>query len=127
MSKTLKLLHENFINKARSPFIKGVLPINPVEAFLPVVPMNTWKKSKESYVKKFEFRIQEQRDLFIKQLLNYEADVGHHAKLVINNDCVVIMLQTHDVKIVTELDKEYAKHADAVYKDVVHLPLEHDS
>lgn len=104
--------------------IKGTLPVDPVEAFLPVVPMNTWKKSQDSYVKKFEFRLQEQRDMFIKNLLNYEADVGHHAKMVINKDLVVLMLQTKDVNIVTELDKEYAKHADSVYKDVVQIPFE---
>jgi len=123
MTKSLRLLHETFINKARTPMLKGSLPIEPSESFLPVIPMNTWKKSQEYYVKKFEFRIQEQRDMFIKQLLNYEADVGHHAKMVINKDLVVLMLQTNDVNRVTELDKEYAKHADAVYKDVVHIPF----
>lgn len=121
MSRTLRNLHEAFINKAREPMIKGALPISPVEEFLPVVPMNTWKKTDEYYVKKFEFRLQVQRDMFIKVLLNYEADVGHHAKMVINEGLVVLMLQTKDVKNVTELDKEYAKHADAVYKDVVHI------
>lgn len=123
MTKSLRLLHETFINKARTPMIKGTLPIEPTEAFLPVIPMNSWKKSQEHYVKKFEFRIQEQRDAFIKQLLNYEADVGHHAKMVINKDLVVLMLQTKDIDRVTELDKEYAKHADSVYKDVVHVPF----
>lgn len=124
MTKTLRLLHETFINKARTPMLKGSLPIEPSEAFLPVIPVNTWKKSAEHYVKKFEFRVQDQRDMFIKQLLNYEADVGHHAKMVVSKDIVVLMLQTNDVSRVTELDKEYATHADAVYKDVVQIPFE---
>ena len=102
--------------------IKGTLPIEPKESFLPVVPMNTWKKSDEYYVKKFEFRVQKHRNEFIKQLLEYEDDVGHNAKMVVNEGLVVLMLQTKDIDRVTELDKEYSKYADAVYKDVVLIP-----
>ena len=53
MTKTLRLLHETFINKARTPMLKGSLPIEPSAAFLPVIPVNTWKKSAEHYVNKF--------------------------------------------------------------------------
>jgi len=123
MTRSLANLHESFINKAREPFVKGVLPVEPREAFLPIVPMNIWKKSQEQYIKKYEFREQKQRNEFIKQLLDYEDEVGHNAKMVINEDVVVVMLQTKDIDRVTELDKEYAKYADAVYKDVVHVPL----
>jgi len=120
--KTLLDLHESFINKAREPFVKGTLPVQPKEGFLPVVAMNTWKKSEDYYVKKFEFRIQPHRNEFIKQLLEYEDEVGHNAKMVINEGLVVLMLQTKDLERVTEIDKEYANYADAVYKDVVLIP-----
>ena len=43
--------------------------------------------------------------------------------MVINEGFVVLMLQTKDIEKVTELDKEYAKYADAVYKDVVLLAV----
>jgi len=122
MMRSLANIHEAFINKAREPMIKGTIPIEPKEAFLPVVPMNTWKKSAEFYVKKFEFRVQKHRNEFIKQLLEYEDEVGHNAKMVINEGLVVLMLQTKDIERVTELDKEYSKYADAVYKDVVLIP-----
>lgn len=102
--------------------IKGSLPVQPKEDFLPIVAMNTWKKSQEFYVKKFEFRTQKHRNDFIKILLEYEDEVEHNAKMVVNEGLVVLMLQTKDVEKVTELDKEYAKYADAVYKDVVLLP-----
>lgn len=115
-------LHESFINKAREPFVKGVLPVKPKEGFLPVIAMNTWKKSDDYYVKKFEFRTQSHRNEFVKQLFEYEDEVGHNAKMVVNEGLVVLMLQTKDIERVTELDKEYAKYADAVYKDVVLIP-----
>lgn len=120
--RSLSDLHESFINKAREPFIKGVLPVKPKEGFLPVIAMNTWKKSEDYYVKKFEFRVQTHRNEFIKQLLEYEDEVGHNAKMVVNEGLVVLMLQTKDLERVTEIDKEYAKYADAVYKDVVLIP-----
>jgi pterin-4a-carbinolamine dehydratase len=120
--KSIASLHENFISNARTPMIKGSLPIDPVKASLPVIPMNSWKKSQEHYVKKYDFRVVQHRNDFIKQLLNYEQDVGHHAKFIIEEDNVVLMLQTKNIKSVTELDKEYAKHADSVYKDVVLIP-----
>lgn len=120
--RTLSDLHESFINKAREPFVKGVLPVKPKEGFLPVIAMNTWKKSEDYYVKKFEFRVQTHRNEFIKQLLEYEDEVGHNAKMVVNEGLVVLMLQTKDLERVTEIDKEYAKYADAVYKDVVLIP-----
>ena len=120
--RSLADLHESFINKAREPFVKGVLPVKPKEGFLPVIAMNTWKKSEDYYVKKFEFRVQAHRNEFIKQLLEYEDEVGHNAKMVVNEGLVVLMLQTKDLERVTEIDKEYAKYADAVYKDVVLIP-----
>lgn len=124
MTRSLATLHESFINKAREPFVKGTLPVQTKEDFLPVIPVNTWKKSQEYYVKKFDFREQKHRNEFIKQLLEYEDEVGHNAKLVINEGLVVVMLQTKDIELVTELDKEYARYADSVYKDVVHIPLD---
>lgn len=119
MIRKLADLHETFINKAREPMIKGALPVHAKEAFLPIVAVNSWKKSQEYYVKKFEFRIQKHRNDFIKNLLEYEDEVGHNAKMVINEGVVVLMLQTKDIERVTEIDKEYAKFADAVYKDVI--------
>ena len=41
---TLAELNETFINNAREPFVKGILPVQPKEGFLPVIAMNTWKK-----------------------------------------------------------------------------------
>lgn len=123
MIRSLANLHEAFINKAREPMIKGSLPVQPKEDFLPIIAMNVWKKSQEFYVKKFEFRKQKHRNDFIKILLEYEDEVEHNAKMVINEGFVVLMLQTKDIEKVTELDKEYAKYADAVYKDVVLLAV----
>ena len=120
--RTLAELNETFINKAREPFVKGILPVQPKEGFLPVIAMNTWKKSENYYIKKFEFRVQSHRNDFIKQLLEYEDEVGHNAKMIIDEGTALLMLQTKTLERVTEIDKEYSKYADAVYKDVVLIP-----
>lgn len=120
--RTLAELNETFINKAREPFVKGILPVQPKEGFLPVIAMNTWKKSENYYIKKFEFRVQSHRNEFIKQLLEYEDEVGHNAKMIIDEGTTLLMLQTKTLERVTEIDKEYSKYADAVYKDVVLIP-----
>lgn len=96
------------------------LPIAPVVADLPVIPTNKWKKTDSSLEKKFLFPDKLQRNRFIKKLFEYEEDVGHHASIYIENDEVMLVLSTHDVNKVTELDKEYAKYVDETYKEILY-------
>ena len=115
---SLRMLHEDFIEKARRPMTFGGLPVSPTTPQLPVIPVNKWTKSEGSLLKKYYFRLGEQRNSFVKQVLDHEDEVGHHADITITEDSVSLRLQTKNLEQVTELDKEFAKWADVTYKDV---------
>ena len=113
-------LHEEFIEKARKPMSFGGLPVTPKEPQVPLVVSNKWEKKKNSLRKTYLFRTEEQKVEFVKDLLDHEQEVGHHASITLQKDTVELFLQTKDIDVVTELDKEYAKYADELYKDIVY-------
>ena len=118
----LKQLHREFIEKANRPMTFGALPIEPQEAEAPILASERWREVDGSLVKKFQFRRDGDRNKFVLALMEYEAEVGHNALIVIEADRVMLKLHTHDVDKVTELDKEYARFADVLFRDVVYCP-----
>lgn len=103
----------------------GRLPVMPRGKDVPVIASDKWKKSENSLIKTYRFISNELRNDFVRQLLIHEENVGHNATLSIQSETVTLTLQTQDIRQVTELDKEYAKAADELYKDVVYS-LKHD-
>jgi len=120
--KQLSRLHEEFIDKARRPMNFGALPVLPREKDVPIMAVNKWEKieSPRRLRKKFQFLNQDLRNDFVRSLLKYEDETMHNATITINENEVVLDVYTKDVDQITELDKEYAKHADTLYKDVVY-------
>lgn len=122
----LRRLHEEFLDKARRPMEFGRLPVMPRGKDVPVIATDKWKKSDNSLIKTFKFISNELRNDFIRQLLIHEENTGHHASINIQYENVTLVLKTQDIDQITELDREYAKCADELYKDVVYS-LSHDS
>lgn len=122
--KKLQSLHENFIHKARQPMSFGRLPIEPIQGGVAIMPTNKWHKleSPVGLRKLFKFLTQVARNEFVKQLLEYEDVVRHNSKITIEEDSVTIEVRTKDLDQVTELDREYAKFSDELYKDIVYNP-----
>ena len=120
--KQLQNLHEEFIDAARRPMTFGKLPIRPIEGEVAIVAVNRWEtvKSPTRLRKAFEFRNQEGRNRFVKKLLAYEDETRHNATITIEEGKVTLDVRTKDIDQVTELDKEYAKYADVLYKDTVY-------
>lgn len=119
----LSRLHEEFIDKARQPMMfGGKLPVLPKEADVPIVVTNKWRKveSPMRLRKTFQFMNQGMRNEFVKELLKYEDTTQHNAVITIDEGEVTLDVRTKDVDQITELDREYAKHADELYKDVVY-------
>lgn len=118
----LKQVLSEYIERANRPMDFGALPIEPKEAESPVIAVERWKQIDNALVKKFQFRRDGDRDKFVFGLLDYEKQVGHNGLIVIEADKVLLKLHTHDVDRITELDKEYARFADILFKDVVYCP-----
>lgn len=119
---SLKELHREFIEKANRPMSFGALPIDPKEAEAPILATDRWRTDNGVLVKQYLFRRPGDRDKFLMGLLDYERQVQHNAVIVVQADKVALKLTTHDVDRITELDKEYSRFADVLFRDVVYDP-----
>jgi pterin-4a-carbinolamine dehydratase len=118
----LKKLHESYIELSKRPMSLGRLPISPQNPELPVIPMDKWviKGNPKKLIKTFRFRRPNDRNEMIKALLDYETETQHKADIIIKDEMLQIQLYTKNVEVVTEIDKEYAKYADQIFKDIVY-------
>lgn len=83
-----------------------------------IVPIERWIDEPEFLQKTFKFRRAIDRNDFVVELFEYEKQIKHLGKIEIVDDSVTVTLQTKTIELVTELDKEYAKFADVLYKDI---------
>jgi pterin-4a-carbinolamine dehydratase len=116
----LTALHEDFIKNANQQMLFGRLPISAKQAETPILAKERWRILDGYLVKKYIFRVPQDRNRFIIGLLNYEQEVGHNALLMACEGEITIKLITQDVNKVTEIDKEYASYCDVLYRDVVY-------
>lgn len=110
-----KLLKEN--DKLTMPVnSSNIVKISKRET--PVIATEKWTIKEKHLCKKFHFFAIEDRNLFMLELLNYESKTGHNARFIVTEDYISIGLITKNVNSITELDKEYSKFADSLYRDV---------
>lgn len=118
----LNQLHEEFIDRARRPMNFDRLPIRPAQPEIVIVPVEKWSTTKDParMRKTYKFSSVDFRNTFVKKLLAYEQQTQHNAIMTIEEGSVLLILYTKDLDQVTELDKEYAKFADLLFRDVVY-------
>ena len=94
----------------------------------PVTPKSSfnWEKvsSPNRLMKKFTFDDINKMSSFISELMDYQEEVQHHAKITIDYRDVIIEVYTHDINDVTELDHEYAQFSDKLFQDVSYYSME---
>lgn len=94
----------------------------------PIVPKNSfnWEKvsSPNRLMKKFTFDDANKMLSFITELMEYQEEIQHHAKITIDYRDVIIEVYTHDINDVTELDHEYAQFSDKLFQDVLYYSME---
>ena len=103
---------QNYFEDNARVLSEAVLPIN--------ADRTSWEvlNSPERLTKTFKFKEEFKLHEFVNELFTYQTEIKHHAKLTIDNSEVTVEVYTHVVEKVTELDKEYAKAADAIFIDV---------
>ena len=74
--------------------------------------------------KSFEFRSHSEYRNFLQEIMQYETETNHYAKIVCEFPKVHIEVYTHDVNGITELDLEYAAEADDIRRDVAYYAEE---
>ncbi len=121
--KKVSSLVENYIKSKTSTILDDKkTPINISQKLVPLRPENRWEKiGKKCLIKKFQFVDHDNRDRFVQEVLEYERDFGHRAKIIIENLAVTIEVGTKDIDIVTELDREYARKTDVIYKEICYF------
>jgi len=122
--KQLLRLHEEYINSAQRQMNFGKLPVTVKQAEAPVIAVERWKKvgSPAVLTKTFHFRRSADRNLFVTAILEYEEEIQHHAALRLDEGVVTVSLMTKDTEQITEIDKEFARYCDIVFKDIVYMP-----
>lgn len=125
--ETLAKLNEAFIERAHRTFDDGRVPIRAVRDRRdqpPITPSNRWETVTANDVtvsrKTFKFVDNEHRNKFLCSLLDHEAHYGHTAAVSFRDRTVAIVLTTKNVAAPTELDIEYARYCDVLFKDLIY-------
>ncbi len=122
-------LHEVFLDAARRQINFSKLPIEPLKNGAAIISVDKWEKvlSPIRLHKTFRFVSQEKRNEFIQELFEYEAKTQHNATIIIDENNVTLDIRTKDVDQITELDKEYAKFADVIFRDIAYSRSDTDN
>ena len=72
------------------------------------------------FTRKFKFNDRRRLLDFVSDIVLYEDEVKHHGEIKIASDVVEISVFTHTLERITELDREYIRHVDRIYQDVLH-------
>ena len=123
---SLSSLHREFIDHSNRPMNIGDHPGHPIvpsEPDVPIIAVERWMIMNDGHMTKdYVFRRPEDRPRFIRALLEYETATQHHALMIVSEDRVRLNLTTKNIDRITELDREYAKFADVLFKNIVYNP-----
>lgn len=70
------------------------------------------------YVKKFKFKSHENFLNFMIAVFQYENNVKHNAKITVGYPEVVFEVWTHKLDEITDMDREYCREVDHIYKEL---------
>ena len=122
MSRELSTLMREFLEPAVVEVEPDISIFGSAIVHVPIqAQQDTWEvvDSPKRLIKDFEFSEFSRMVDFLAELLEYQEEVNHHAKITTDYRTVRVESYTHDVDDVTELDIEYAQYADGLWMDVV--------
>tara|TARA_B100000676_G_C17998201_1_gene799210 strand:+ start:1115 stop:1513 length:399 start_codon:yes stop_codon:yes gene_type:complete len=97
---------------------------SPAENGMPIVAAKSseWRRVTDPnrLMREYEFAEPATYHNFILEMVHYEHEKGHFAKITADYPKVIIEVYTHEVNDITELDLEYAKEADQIRADVAY-------
>ena len=118
-----QLLSEYFDNKSHSSTSNNNQLLSEITMNVPVQPqVCSWEvhDSPERFSKTFSFKERQRLIDFVKDILLYEDDLGHHGSHKIDGNQVTIEVYTHHINRITNLDQEFIRSIDMIYTDVLH-------
>ena len=91
------------------------------EAKLPVRTKegNDWEKlsGPNRYRKKYKFKKRSHMANFLSDVFEYEDEVQHHAEITVRYKTVTILVWTHNLNDITEVDNEYVRTVNEIYRE----------
>ena len=75
-----------------------------------------YKTDPRRLVRMFEFSYEEKYNAFILDVLEHQAETGHHGRLTCQYPKVKIEVWTHSLNDVTEIDSEWAQTVNEIYE-----------
>ena len=97
-----------------SPRLSKDVPIRPRKS-------STWEVRQDPirWHKIFEIKNNDKFNDFVFQLLEYQNETNHHAKMIIMYPKIQVEVWTHGLMDITEVDKEWIKTCDDIYEEVI--------
>ena len=113
MKSVAKLMNEYFVPAHSVQLREAALPIE--------VEKNAWEylKDPERMRRSYEFKDERSVRYFVEDILRYQEDAKHHAKILIEHKLVKVEVYTHGVDRVTNMDHEYSQACDEIYTDAI--------
>tara|TARA_Y100000593_G_scaffold77717_1_gene143996 strand:- start:9786 stop:10136 length:351 start_codon:yes stop_codon:yes gene_type:complete len=98
-------------NTITVPGLKKEVPINSPQGL-------DWKQleNPNRLVRILKFSTEDKFNAFIVDVLEHQAESGHHGRLTIQYPQVKLEVWTHTLNDVTEVDIEWAKSVDEIYE-----------
>ena len=76
------------------------------------------KDNPPRYVKKFTFKSHGNFLNFMIAVFQYENNVKHNAKITVGYPEVIFEVWTHTLNEITDMDKEYCREVDHIYREL---------
>ena len=115
----LKLLSEQIRQQPQKRRTRTQLFGETREASTQEIPADQdWSLHQGRLQKSYSFDSSNKLQAFVSEILEYETKTKHLGNMQIGDSTVIIEVFTKGINSVTELDYEYAREADLIYKDV---------
>tara|TARA_B100000035_G_scaffold197246_1_gene168544 strand:+ start:134 stop:535 length:402 start_codon:yes stop_codon:yes gene_type:complete len=72
----------------------------------------------ERYRKTYKFESPKHCQYFFSELYNYQFDINHHCKIIIDNLNITVITFTHGFNGITDMDKKIKKYCDELESDL---------
>ena len=92
------------------------------EGSMPIEPSRVeWEihQKPERFVRKFEFQDRRRLIDFLNDIFELEDEMKHHADIRVTHKSADVRINTHTLEKITELDVEFTRAVDKIYRDVL--------
>ena len=127
MSNNLRSIMENYLKEKETDcqyrnLHESIITLNISDVPVSAISKSEWEvvDSPQRLMRAYEFEEYPALKAFMDELMEYQEEVHHHAKLTVDYRKVIVEVYTHDINDITELDHDYAQTADAIYRDVLY-------